>query len=403
MKKFKLLFLITTVIMTIVIVHFFLRIDVTFHKNDINMSNFKILAVEGERIFYKSPIIDKENILQFSMADQTKLKNTSIYVDSNTSYQLRFFDTFITVLPNSLISYQTPTFIFKKGEFFWKKDENDSSKTRKASLVADHFIQFSNKGRLHISDSHIKVWNYKGQLTLWSNSEEISMEQGHFLSIDLINNQIVEPVKILQTPEILRPDPAFTIKNSESTLVQFQWKDRIGTTPNSEGDYEYILKLFSSRLMGKLPESQSGNLSGIFANEQRTDSTNISVDFSTLIDSNTVYWQIYPFDKIKQLEGEPSTLRKIELADILLNNKTALQPPKLHIEPPSISGNIVIFSGEADPKSRLFVDGQEFEITPEGKFGFNLTFDNSGIYTVKFELVAPTNRKNEKKVIVRIL
>lgn len=401
MKRLKGFFFITSLLVSVLLMWNFIQTQTEFSKKKVKSNDFKIIEVTGDGVFYKNQIIDKDNIQKIDLSNQDKIDKLSIYVDNNTTFKFRFFDSFFTVLPDSFLKYNLSIISLLKGEFYWNEEKSKKKKlipSYAISLPGNKKLFLSRKGRIVISDSEIKVWNYDGLLTLRSSTEEFQINKGEYLSLK--DGIVPIPVKFPPKPIILRPENNLIIFRAKNTIVQFQWKEVFDFKQNKETIY--ILKLYSSVNMGKLYEDQEMNENGPFSAERRTNATNIPVDFSALSQTNTIFWRIFPYDKTTYLEGEPSEIRKLQIANFLLNNKKAQLPPKLLVDPPSISGNIVILSGEADPKSRLFVDGKEYDIDDAGKFNLNLSFEKSGIYTIVFELISPSDRKNIQKKIVRI-
>ncbi len=401
MKRLKGFFFITSLLVSVLLMWNFIQTQTEFSKKKVKSNDFKIIEVTGDGVFYKSQIIDKDNIQKIDLSNQDIIDKLSIYVDNNTTFKFRFFDSFFIVLPDSFLKYNLSIISLLKGEFYWNEEKSKKNKKISSyaiSLPDNKKLFLSRKGRIVISDSEIKVWNYDGSLTLRSSTEEFQINKGEYLSLK--DGIVPIPVKFPPKPIILRPENNLIILRAKNTIVQFQWKELLDFKQNKETIY--ILKLYSSVNMGKLYEDQEKNANGLFSAERRTNATNIPVDFSALSQTNTIFWRIFPYDKTTNLEGEPSEIRKLQIANFLLNNKKAQLPPKLLVDPPSISGNIVILSGEADPKSRLFVDGKEYDIDEDGKFNLNLSFEKSGIYTIVFELISPSDRKNIQKKIVRI-
>ncbi len=401
MRKLKILFFIASFILAVFLGYFFIDNNVEYSKNKVKINDFNIIDISGEGKFYKNQIIDKDNIQKIDISKQENINKLSIYVDNGTSFLFRFFDTFITVLPDSFLKYNQSKISFLSGEYYWDRKIYNKKKQAINNIIYlknNKKLFLSQKGRIIITDTNINIWNYKGALTLWSEEEEYKIKEGVYLS--LVDGKTPTPITFIPKPDLLRPANNLVISSLKDTIVQFQWKDLLDFKKNNETIY--TLKLYSSKNMGKLYEELEKDISGSFSTERKTDSSNIPVDFSALIETNTIYWRVFPLDKTNNIEGEPSEIRKLQIANFLINNKTAQMPPKLEIDPPSISGNIVILSGEADSSSRLFIDGKEYEIDDSGRFNLNVSYEKEGIYTIIFELISPSDRKNVQKKIVRI-
>lgn len=399
MKKMKFLYFVSIFAISVILLWNFTQTKTEYSNNKIKINNFDILEVTGEGYFYKNKINDKEYIQDIDLSNYESLNSVSLYVDNNTSYRFRYFNFFFTALPNSFIKYKNSIVSLAEGEFFWERIKlKKKANGNKIFLPGKKIIYVNGKGRIIISDKEINIWNYEGQTILKNTQSDIILKSHEFISIK--ENNLTKPVKIFKKPIILIPKDTLIINNANKTIVQFQWKDIIGFS--NDNAPVYILRLYSSKNMGKIAEDQERSINGIFSVERKSESANIAVDFSALTQTNTVYWRVFPYDKTTNIEGEPSEIRKLKISDYLLNNKQAQLPPKLLIDPPSIAGNIVLLSGEADPKSRLFINGKEYEIDEEGKFSLNITYDKGGIYTVTFELISPSDRKNIKKKIIKI-
>jgi len=400
MKKIKFVYFFAILTVTFFLFWSLSKTNANYKNNKVKINDFDILEITGEGCFYKDKIIDKDNIQKIDLSMGRPVGDISLYVDGNTSFRFRYFDLFFTALPNSFVKYKNSAVNIIEGEFYWNsvKQSKTGKNPKKIFLPKKNIIYINGRGRVIVSDNEIKLWNYNGKVIVKSSKSQISLKKGEFISIKDDNNLI--PIKFLPKPVILRPKDNLIIDDARKTLVQFQWKDIIDLSNNIAP--VYLLRLYSSKNMGKILEDQERNINGTFSVERKSESANIAVDFSALTETNTVYWRVFPYDKATNIEGEPSEIMKLQISDFLLNNKTALLPPKLLIEPPSIAGNIVLFSGEADSKSRLFVNGKEYEIDDEGKFSFNITYDKGGIYTVVFELISPSERKNKKEIKIKI-
>ncbi len=401
MRRIKFFYFIAVLSITVFMLWHFTQTRTNFSYKKLVFKSFEIVEINGDEVFYKNKIIDRNNIQNIDLSNPKKIKKISLYVDNSTSYRFRFNNTFFIARPNTYIKYKDSNLSLLEGEFYWDrtltKKSSSISKTT-SSLPNNQKLLLSKRGRIIVSESEIKIWNYDGKLSIKSSGNLLHLKKGMYISLK--KGKASQPITFFPKPTVLRPDDNLLIDNSKKTIVQFQWNETFDEKENN--GRICILKIYSSGTMGKLSESMERNPNGSFSVERKSDSSNIAIDFSALIRTNTIYWHLVPYDILTKIEGEPSKIRKLEIADYLLNNVKAQLPPKLRIDPPSISGNIVILSGVADPKARLFVNGREYEIESNGKFGLNITYEESGMHTIVFELISPYDRKNIQKKTIKI-
>jgi len=400
MRRIKFFYFIAVLSITVSTLWHFTQTRTDFSSKKFVFKPFEIVEINGDKVFYKNKIIDRNNIQNVDLSSQKKIEKISLYVDNSTSYRFRFNNTFFIACPNTYIKYKSSNLSLLEGEFYW-----DRALIKKKSLTSkvtsylpnNQKLLLSKRGRIIVSESEIKIWNYDGKLSIKSSGNLLHLKKGMYVSLK--KGKMPQPITFFSKPTVLRPDDNLLIDNPKKTIVQFQWNETFNEKESNERIC--ILKLYSSNTMGKLSESMERNPNGSFLVERKSNASNLAIDFSALIRTNTIYWCLVPYDITTKLEGEPSKIRKLQIADYLLNNAKAQLPPKLQIDPPSISGNIVILSGVADPKSRLFVNGREYEIESNGKFGLNIMYDEGGTYTIVFELISPSDRKNiQKKTII---
>ena len=92
----------------------------------------------------------------------------------------------------------------------------------------------------------------------------------------------------------------------------------------------------------------------------------------------------------------------IKLLGSLLDRENVLKPPKLNIKSITPSGNVVVIKGEADIKSKLYINEIPKQIDQDGTFIHTITYKSVGSKTIVFRLVSPfeVETRIEKKITI---
>ena len=357
------------------------------------ISEFQITKISGNGKVY----VDSKKIRVTSVLEPFTIKRLNysgeIYLkaDSQTSFEFFHMGTFFTALPDSYIYYQPKTkeFCFFKGEFYWKKEIKDKSieipiknEEEYATESSQKIITLSDYGKIEIARNVIKIWNYSGNLKFNFDNESFNLGPNRLLISR--KNQRVRTFKLLSHPESISPEnKIISLENAGAALVKFNWKTVIGAR-------KYTFKLYSSDL-------KENNLYKTVVSTNKT-----SLNLLEFEDVDEFFWQVFPYNPEEDIEGSPSDMGYIKMVGRILDKETVLKPPSLTVFPPTVSGNMVLIKGVAEPNCQLFINDEETPIDVDGTFLHTLSFKTIGVKKIAFRLISPTKVVTTEEKYVRI-
>ena len=350
---------------------------------------FQVTRISENGMVYKNPSMT----LPFQIKNLKLPNEIFLKADAQTAFEFIYAETFFRLLPGSSLYYQSKTReLYINGDFFWEKesknkkvevnlasgeevrkraDPGEISTSLSQSPEEYKTVILSDSGRIQNRDSELKIWNYSGQLAFNLQKETTDLKTHQMLTLNK-NNNLVSIQNILPAPEFISPEEkTIRLNMIGDSIIKFGWKSVMGAS-------QYILRVYSS------------NLRETLIYEKYLTVNRKSIDILKYEDKKELYWEVYPYDSIKQIEGTPSPIGKIEIVGVLLDKEKLLKPPKLEIGSLTVSGNMVLIKGEADANSQLFVNDEYVKIDMDGKFIHTITFKTIGKKSIIFKLISPS-------------
>lgn len=197
------------------------------------------------------------------------------------------------------------------------------------------------------------------------------LKSNQILILEKRNNRITFE-DTLPAPQYISPEEKIIHLNLiGDSIIKFGWKSVRGAS-------QYQLRLYTSKLRENT----------IF--DREVTASRKSIDILKFENENEIYWEVYPYDSQKNIEGSPSKMGKIRIVGAILDREKFLKPPKLDIGSLTVSGNMVLIKGEADANSQLFINDEFVKIDMDGKFIHTITFKTIGTKPIVFKLISPS-------------
>lgn len=393
MKKIQLTFLFVFLIVFITSFFIFNRSKSPISSEINKISEFQITNISENGKIYSSSeeIINLSTAKTFSIMTMNYSNELFLKSDPQTSFGFFYFGIYFITLPDSYIYFQPKTkeFHFFSGEFYWNRESGDkkveiSIKNQDLSSAksVQKIITLSDSGRLKIEGNTIKIWNYTGNLKFNYDKQENNLEMNQLLELN--RNQKIKISDILPPPEFISPEnKIISLKKIGDNIVKFNWK-------TAKGANNYLFKLYSSNLKENVLYN---NL---------ISSNRVSLDLLKFENIKEFYWEVFPYDLIKNTEGSPSKMGYIKMIGSLIKTADMLKPPKLDITSISASGNVVLIKGVADKDSKLYINDELKNIDMDGTFFHTLTFKTLGVKTIYFRLVSSFDKETKIERQVQI-
>ena len=352
------------------------------------IDDFQITEISGNgNIYYASNYIQNLSDGQpFLLKTLNYSGEIFIKSDFQTSFAFSVFGTYFTALPDSHIYYEPKTkeFYLLGGEFYWEKEASVSKAEifiKDMRRASQQTINLSTQGRLRYRDNIVEIWNFDGKLTFLADENQEIVEKNRLLMYR--RGRKARKLNILPAPGVISPEnTTLSLAKMGDSVVKFNWK-------HSMNAKEYIFKLYTSSLRESV------------LHKDYLTTNRISLDLLRF-DNRHFYWEIFPYDSIREIEGSPSKMGYIKLLGSLLDRENVLKPPKLNIKSITPSGNVVVIKGEADIKSKLYINEIPKQIDQDGTFIHTITYKSVGSKTIVFRLVSPfeVETRIEKKITI---
>lgn len=381
MNKIRILFIVLVLIVFIISLVVFTRLQVPIEPQIDKISEFQITRISGNGAIYsdKRPV-KSDNMMSLNIVNVNKLYHKDeLYIksDSQTSFEFYCFGTSFTVLPGSQVYYHpgSENLSFFSGEYFWNKEIKKKTfnvsleaETEKSEDKSPMTLTLPESGRLKITGDLIEIWNYSGNLKLNYDNQEFGLKAGQLLQV---RSQKVEIHDILPAPEFIIPDDkVIAINKPGDSFVKFSWRSVRGAT-------DYLVRVYSSLL--------KENLLDEFVLSDTVKNFNI-----LKYGLDEFFWQVFPYDTKNEREGIPSRIGTIKIIGSIGKDELVLERPNLVITSMSTSGNMVLIRGEADKECELYINNKPVPINMDGTFYETLTYNTLGKKTITFKLVSPT-------------
>ncbi len=381
MNKIRLIFLAVVLIILIVAGIKFNTFESPVNPKINKISEFKITQISGNGNIYfdKNPLERK----YLSLSQAVEMKRMSypdemyLMTDTHTSFEYYCFGASFAVLPNSYLYYQPRTreIWFFPGTFLWKKEVKTKNieisvkrGVEKDNESPPQIVTLSDAGKIKVTPNVVEVWNYSGDLKFNDGEETYTLQSNHYLILS--RKQKVNTFRILHAPEVISPETKIISLNEPGdSIVKFSWR-------GVKGAQRYILRLFSSNLMGNI------------LYEKEISSNRLNLDLLRFEDFGDFYWQVSAYDPVGGREGAPSKLGFLKLTGALLDKENILKPPELKINTFNVSGNMVLIGGETDETASLFINDAPININADGTFFHTLNFPKIGRHPVFFKVIS---------------
>ncbi len=290
--------------------------------------------------------------------------------DEQTAFEFFFQGTRIVALPGSQIQYtpQTRELVIDRGEFYWE-NQLPNRRVEIALIRAANILSLSLAGRLRVRGKTVEVWNYAGQLECRYGG---AFHRVNPLQLAVLGEKEKPQVQdILPAPQMIAPEnETHTLRQPSDTLYRFHWK----TVP---GASMYLFRIYTSPLRESILATQ------------QVSGTSVSLDILPY-KQGRLYWDVCAYDPERDIESQPSQVGLLRLLGALLSQDLRVEPPKLEVTSLSVSGNMVLIKGNADPNVELFIDGMSVRVDGDGKFIHTLSYKTIGVKEIVFRAVAPS-------------
>ena len=375
MKKVRFLFIVLFLLIFLISLYLFNTFRSPMDAKIQKIDDFQITEISGAgNIYYAGNYIQNfTNAQPFELKTLNYSREIFIKSDSQTSFAFSVLGTYFSAMPDSHIYYEPKTkeFYLLKGEFFWKKE---AAKSKAEIFVKDmrrasqQSINLSTLGRLRYRDNIVEIWNFDGKLTFLSDGNEEKMEKNKLLVFRRGSKPRI--LNILSSPGVISPENTIlSLEKMGDSVVKFNWKHSLNAN-------DYIFRLYSSSLRENV------------LHKDYLTTNRISLDLLRF-NHGEFYWEIFPYDSIREIEGSPSNMGYVKLLGSVLDREKVLKPPKLTIKSITASGNVVVIKGEADTNSKLYINEIPKQIDQDGTFIHTITYKTIGSKTIVFRLVSP--------------
>lgn len=330
------------------------------------VTGFQVIGISERGTLW----LDSEETQPADIRALNFVSETRLHSDAQTAWEF-FFEGFrFTALPGSVLVFtpQTRELLLEKGEYYWERQAG--SRPVEISLFrGGNIFRLSSAGRLRLGSGALEVWNYAGALDF-----DLNGTLFHVGPLQYLDSRGVRP-----TPLPLFPPPPFISPEAETlalsepsdTIVQFKWK-------NVQGARQYVLKLYPSALRDNLLLSKV------------VGENAVTLDIMPFIEYSALHWEVAAYDAARRVESAPARMGVITISSSLLKKGLLPQPPRIEVDSLSVSGEMVLIKGGADPHAQLFIDGTRVELDGEGRFIHTISYRSIGVKEIVFRALAPS-------------
>lgn len=315
--------------------------------------------------------LDSEETQPADIRTLNFVSETRLHSDAQTAWEFFFEGFLFTALPGSVLVYtpQTRELLLEKGEYYWERQAG-SRPVEISLLRGGNIFRLSGAGRLRLGSGALEVWNFAGALDFDLNGTLFHV--GPLQYLDSRGGGRPAPLPLFPPPPFISPE-AETLALSEpsDTIVQFKWK-------NVQGARQYILKLYPSALRDNLLLSKV------------VSENAVTLDIMPFIETSALHWEVAAYDAARRVESAPARMGVITISSSLLKKGLLPQPPRIEVDSLSVSGEMVLIKGSADPHAQLFIDGTRVELDGEGRFIHTISYRSIGVKEIVFRAQAPS-------------
>lgn len=224
-------------------------------------------------------------------------------------------------------------------------------------------------------ETNIQIYSGSGEVLSGTGSVKLSSLEGVTVTSD---ERIGPKVKLLPAPDLREP------ANLKQLALPDPAKERVGLSWREvTGAAGYHLLLSNTVLMAEPLVDFRGNV------------RDTSVEIRGL-GEGTYFWKVSAIDSHGR-EGQPSRVRRFRIltASPMLTNYD-VDPPKLSVEEPQLSGNIALVRGKTEAGVMLTLNGEQVDVGNDGSFFHPVVLTRSG--KNELNLVAQDAGGNETRM-----
>jgi len=315
--------------------------------------------------------LDSEETRPVDIKTLNFVSETQLHSDAQTAWEFFFEGFLFTALPGSAIRFtpQTRELILEKGEFYWER-KRTGQQVEISLFSGGNIFRLSSAGRIRLGANALEIWNFSGQLDFDFNGKLYRLDELRYMNSR--DGARINPVALLPAPPFVSPEAeTLALTSPNDTIVQFKWK-------NVQGARAYVLKLYPSALRDNLL------LSKVVAENA------VTLDIMPFIEYSELHWEVAAFDAARRIESAPARMGVITISSSLLKKGLLPQPPRIEVGSLSVSGEMVLIKGGADPNAQLFIDGVAVKLDGEGRFIHTISYKSIGVKEIVFRAVAPS-------------
>jgi hypothetical protein len=315
--------------------------------------------------------LDSEETRPVDIRTLNFVSETRLHADAQTAWEFFFEGFLFTALPGSAIRFtpQTRELILEKGEFYWER-KRTGQQVEISLFSGGNIFKLSSAGRIRLGVNALEIWNFSGQLDFDFNGKLYHLDELRYMNSR--DGARVTPAALLPAPPFVSPEAeTLALTSPNDTIVQFKWK-------NVQGARDYVLKLYPSALRDNLLLSKV------------VSENAVTLDIMPFIEYSELHWEVAAFDAARRIESAPARMGVITISSSLLKKGLLPQPPRIEVDSLSVSGEMVLIKGGADPNAQLFIDGIAVKLDGEGRFIHTISYKSIGVKEIVFRAVAPS-------------
>lgn len=326
--------------------------------------------------------LDEQERLPADIRALNFVSETRLHADAQTGWEFFFEGYLFNALPGSALRFtpQTRELVLERGEFYWQR-QGRRQPVEVSLFAGGNIVRLSAAGRLRLGRGTVEAWSYSGTLAFDLDGRLHRLQELQYLDS---RDKGRAPAALLPPPPFLSPEAeTLALTEPNDTIVQFKWK-------NVQGARRYALKLYPSALRDTLLLSRV------------VEENQVTLDIMPFSENSELYWEVAALDPARGIESAPSRLGRIAISSSLLKKGQQPEPPRVEVDSLSVSGEMVLIKGGADPHSQLFIDDVPVKLDGEGRFVHTLSYRSIGVKEIVFRAVAPSGLETVLKKQVTI-
>lgn len=331
------------------------------------VTGFQVIGVSEKGNLW----LDSEETRPVDIRALNFVSEARLHSDDQTAWEFFFEGFLFTALPGSAVVYtpQTRELLLEKGEYYWQRQAGSRS-VEISLLQGGSIFTLSAAGRLRLGGGALEVWNYAGTLSFDLNGTLFHV--GPLQYLDTRGGVRPAPVPLFPPPPFISPEAeTLALTEPSDTIVQFKWK-------NVQGARQYVLKLYPSALRDNLLLSKV------------VSENAVTLDIMPFSEYGALNWEVAAYDAARRVESAPARMGVITISSSLLKKGLLPQPPRIGVDSLSVSGEMVLIKGSADPHAQLFIDGVRVELDGDGRFIHTISYKSIGVKEIVFRALAPS-------------